>query len=321
MHHGLRRIHVAHAVITTPPPVDEDPRLDGATPRQHPRLQVFQHDTPLGRWSVAVWQPAAALAGIVATMWYGEGAVSYQRDRILPSGQSQLLINLGPLQYRIEPGPPEARVAFRDVWYSALHQGPIDTEAPHGSALLGVAFGAAGSFPWLGLPQCEFADRVRPLAEALGDGVLSLREALLNTVDLAARFQCVERWLLARIAAQRQRGIHPAVRWAVTQIAAHQGAIAVEDLARETGYTRKHLNQLFLTQVGLSPKALARVQRFHSALGLLAKSDQVPWVELAARCGYYDQSHLVRDFRAFSGFAPAQFVRQGRPDAGSVVVR
>jgi AraC-like DNA-binding protein len=293
--------------------------VDGSTP--HSRLQVFRHDTPLGCWSVAVWQPAAQLAGVVATMWFGEGAVSYQRDRILPSGQSQLLINLGPTQYRIEPGPPEVRVPFHDLWYSALHQGPIDTEAPHGSALLGVAFASAGSFPWLGLPQHLLADRVGPLADQLGDGVLALREQLLNTPDLAARFLCVEAWIQRRIEAQRRGGIHPAVRWAVARIAASGGQVAVEDLARQTGYTRKHLNQLFLTQVGLSAKALARVQRFRNALQLLGSNETVPWTELAALCGYYDQSHLVRDFRAFSGFAPAQFLRQGRPDAGSVVVR
>jgi hypothetical protein len=81
-------------------------------------------------------------------VWRGDD--HHQRERILPSGQSQLLINLGPLQYRIGPGPPEQRVTFADVWYSGLHQGPIDLEAPHGNALLGVAFSARGAFPWLG---------------------------------------------------------------------------------------------------------------------------------------------------------------------------
>lgn len=294
--------------------------MDGSD-SAHSRLQVHQHDTPLGRWTVAVWQPAPALAGVVAAMWYGAGAVSYQRDRILPSAQSQLLINLGPVQYRVESGPPELKVPFHDVWYSALQQGPIDTEAPHGSALLGVAFAAAGSFPWLGLPQHLLADRVGPLAQTLGDGVLGLRERLLNTSDLVARFQGVESWLLRRIAAQRRGAIHPAVQWAVTRIASSRGQIAIEELAQQTGYTRKHLNQLFLTQVGLSAKALARVQRFRAALTLLSGAVHVPWAQLADCCGYYDQSHLVRDFRAFSGFAPAQFLKQGRPDAGSVVVR
>jgi len=108
-------------------------------------VQTFTHQSPIGQWSVSVWRTDPRLSGIVASMWFGCGKTAYQRDRILPSGQSQLLINLGPPQYRIEPGPPEVRVPFVDVWYSGLHQEPIDTEAPHGNALLGVAFTARGS--------------------------------------------------------------------------------------------------------------------------------------------------------------------------------
>ncbi len=145
------------------------------------RLQTFTHQSPIGHWSVSVWRTDPRLDGIVASMWFGEGHVAYQRDRILPSGQSQLLINLGPPQYRIEPGPPEVRVPFVDVWYSGLHQGPIDTEAPHGNALLGVAFTARGTFPWLGERMDSLSDRIIALADALGDGALKLRERLLNT--------------------------------------------------------------------------------------------------------------------------------------------
>jgi len=284
------------------------------------RLQTFTHQSPIGHWSVSVWQIDPRLAGIVASLWFGEGKVAYQRDRILPSGQSQLLINLGPPQYRIEPGPPEVRVPFVDVWYSGLHQGPIDTEAPHGNALLGVAFSAHGTFPWLGERMEDLSDRIIALADALGDGALALRERLLNTTSLEARFLCVERWLLARL--KPRTIVHPAVRWAVDRIAATGGRIPIEELATQTGFTRKHLGNLFQQQVGVSPKSLARIHRFRSALALLNKGDgQVPWVELAEACGYYDQSHLINEFRRFTGFSPAELARRDRPDSGSVVLR
>ena len=150
-------------------------------PLRDVRIQTFTHQSPIGHWSVSVWKPDPRLSEIVASMWFGEGKTAYQRDRILPSGQSQLLINLGPPQYRVEPGPPEKRVPFVDVWYSGLHQGPIDTEAPHGNALLGVAFSAHGTFPWLGERMEDLSDRIIALADALGDGALALRERLLNT--------------------------------------------------------------------------------------------------------------------------------------------
>jgi AraC-like DNA-binding protein len=283
------------------------------------RIQTFSHDSPLGSWRVSLWHCDPRLAGIVATMWFGEGSVHYQRDRILPSGQSQLLINLGPTQYRIEPGPPERRVPFVDIWYSGLHQGPIDTEAPHGNALLGVAFSPLGAYPWLG-PQLDgLGDRIIALADALGDGALALRERLLNTTSVAARFACVERWLLARLSPRCL--VHPAVRWAVDRIVDSGGRIPIATLARETGFTRKHLGNLFLRQVGMSAKAVARVHRFRGAMALLDVAEQVPWAELADLCGYYDQSHLINEFRAFSGFAPTELVRRQRPDAQSVVLR
>ena len=284
------------------------------------RLQTFTHSSPIGHWSVSVWQPDPRLAEIIASMWFGEGKVAYQRDRILPSGQSQLLINLGPPQYRIEPGPPEVRVPFNDVWYSGLHQGPIDTEAPHGNALLGVAFTARGVFPWLGERMDGLSDRIIALADAVGDGALALRERLLNTPSLPARFKLVERWLLSRL---RPRSIvHPAVRWAVDRIAASGGRVPIEELALQTGFTRKHLGNLFQQQVGLSPKSLARVHRFRGALDMLNRAEgEVPWAALAGQCGFYDQSHLIHEFRRFTGLSPVELARRDRPDPGSVVLR
>lgn len=284
------------------------------------RLQTFTHQSPIGHWSVSVWKPDPRLAEIVASMWFGEGKTAYQRDRILPSGQSQLLINLGPPQYRIEPGAPEKRVPFVDVWYSGLHQGPIDTEAPHGNALLGVAFSAHGTFPWLGEHMENLSDRIIALADALGDGALALRERLLNTPSLEARFKSVERWLLARL--KPRTIVHPAVRWAVDRLAATGGRITIEELATQTGFTRKHLGTLFQQQVGLSPKSLARIHRFRGALALLdGSAGHVPWAELAEQCGFYDQSHLINEFRRFTGFSPVELARRDRPDSGSVVLR
>lgn len=283
------------------------------------RITRHRHETALGSWTVATCQPHPRLAGLVAAIWYGEGRVHYQRDRILPGGQTYLLINLGPLQYLVEPGPPETRVPFRDLWYSGAQQRPLDTEAPHGNALVGVAFHAAGAWGVLGVEQQPLADRVLPLADLLGDGVLGLRQQLLEAPDPGSKLLRVERWLLSRLAPRG--GVHPAVQWALQRIAASAGQVSVATLARGSGYTRKHLAGLFARQTGLSPKAHARVQRFRAALALLGRSERVPWAELAADCGYYDQSHLLRDFRAFSGCSPAEFVRHARPDADSIVVR
>ena len=69
-------------------------------------IRRFAHDSILGQWCIETRVPRPQLAEVIEMLWYGEGRVNYLRDRILPSGGAYLLVNLGPTQYRIDPGPP-----------------------------------------------------------------------------------------------------------------------------------------------------------------------------------------------------------------------
>ena len=284
------------------------------------RIHSMVEDGPLGRWRVDLCRPRIDLAACVAQLWYGEGSVSYQRDRILPGAGSFLLINLGPPQYRIETHADgsERRVGFEDIWYSGIQQAPIDTEAPHGNALLGVAFHAHGARPWLHVDADDSVDRVGPLADWLGDGVLTLRQRLLETRRIERRFALVEDWLAQRLAPRFSAST--LVSGCLRRIADSGGDLPVEALAKDAGVSRKHLGERFRREVGLTPKALSRIHRFRRAMTLLAGRERVPWSELAALCGYYDQSHLIRDFRAFSGMAPGELLRTPQPGSGSLML-
>lgn len=280
-------------------------------------VTTYRHDSALGLWSIALRRPHPALRHHVTQFWHGAGRVAYQRDRILPCAQSYLLINLGAPQYMILPGPPELRVPFDDLWFSGLYEGPIECEAPHGSVLLGVAFSATGAASLLPWSQSELANRTGPLEDLIGIAARRLRERLLDLADIGARLDLVEDWLLETC--MTGRSIHPLVHWATRRIAETGGQVRAEALAREAGCSRKHLTGVFSAQVGLPPKAIARIHRFQRAVGDLSAGRA--WADLAADCGYYDQSHLIRDFQQFARMSPAQFAQQARPDATSVVVR
>jgi AraC-like DNA-binding protein len=66
------------------------------------------------------------------------------------------------------------------------------------------------------------------------------------------------------------------------------------------------------------PKTLARILRFEHALALLRRDDGARFAEIAERCGYYDQAHMNRDFRAFAGASPSEFLARRLPDGGGV---
>ena len=70
----------------------------------------------------------------------------------------------------------------------------------------------------------------------------------------------------------------------------------------------------FRREVGLPPKTLARILRFHRARGLIVAPGGADFAEVADLCGYYDQAHLIRDFREFAGCTPAEFRRRRLPD-------
>ena len=212
---------------------------------------------------------------------------------------------------------------FVDVWYSGLHQGPIDTEAPHGNALLGVAFSARGTLSLAGRAHgcaSPIASSRWPMRSAMAR--CACASACSNTPSLEARFT-LRRALAARAAQaahhrasgralgrgsdRRQRRSH-----------AHRGAGHADRLHAQT--SRQSLPAASWT---VSPKSLARIHRFRGALGIARTppTARCPGRSWPKQCGYYDQSHLINEFRRFTGFSPVELARRDRPDSGSVVLR
>lgn len=111
----------------------------------------------------------------------------------------------------------------------------------------------------------------------------------------------------------------PSVAWAWRRLNETAGRLTIGALAEELGSSRRHLITRFHEEIGLAPKALARVLRFNRVVGLLERETPMPWAELAQDCGYYDQAHLNGDFREFAGTTPTDFLARRLPDGGGVV--
>ncbi|HEY7007493.1 MAG TPA: helix-turn-helix domain-containing protein, partial [Jatrophihabitantaceae bacterium] len=81
--------------------------------------------------------------------------------------------------------------------------------------------------------------------------------------------------------------------------------VSIASIARAVGWSERHLATRFRTEIGLTPKAAARVIRFDRARRMLRARTGA---DVAARCGYFDQSHLVRDFVSFTGLSPSAWL-------------
>jgi transcriptional regulator GlxA family with amidase domain len=94
------------------------------------------------------------------------------------------------------------------------------------------------------------------------------------------------------------------VQRAIEALTAAQGAAAVQEVARQANLSPRQFQRRCLEESGLAPKHLSRVLRFRHACDLAGRAARPDWAAIAAGAGYYDQAHLIRDFREFTGSTP-----------------
>ena len=161
-----------------------------------------------------------------------------------------------------------------------------------------------GARLFFGLPMSELAGQVVSSRDLLPRRHRSLAERLEPLPDWDARFDLVEEVLSEGLA--RAQVDTSVVAWAVQRIEESGGAVDMRALARDLGYSPKHVIRLFHDQVGMPPKRLARIVRFTRLARHLRKGGAGTWAELALDFGYYDQAHLVREVKRFTGVTPTQ---------------
>ena len=189
----------------------------------------------------------------------------------------------------------------------------------HDGAQSGIqlALRPLGTRALLGLPAGELADIDVPAEAVLGGVCTELRARVAEAGCWRERFDILDEILLRVI----QSGVGPAaaapateVAWAWRQLLLSGGATRVSELATGTGWSSRHLTSRFRTEIGLTPKTAARVIRFGRARRLLvsqlAADPATRLADLAVTCGYFDQAHLAREFRALAGCPPSQWLAE-----------
>jgi len=168
-----------------------------------------------------------------------------------------------------------------------------------------------GAYRILGVPLDKLPGQPLDLVDVLGTDGRRLGEQVRDLPTWQERFALVDSFLLERL----DQGPRPSpeVSQALTVLVESHGRQPIGHLATETGWSHKHLITRFKRQVGVTPKMAARLIRFETVRRRLAGGSH-GWARIAAEAGYADQSHLVREFRQFSGLTPTAFaegIRQG----------
>jgi AraC-like DNA-binding protein len=161
----------------------------------------------------------------------------------------------------------------------------------------------------LGLPAAELAGSVVDVAAVLGPLGGELTGRLDEAPTWAARFAAVDALLVRRLRSMSAPPLpSPEVRRAWSRLVATGGRAGVADLADEVGWSRRHLSERFRREYGLTPKSMSRVLRFERARWMLSRQPTPSLADVAVRAGYFDQSHLTREWNRLAGDSPASWL-------------
>lgn len=254
------------------------------------------------------YKPAPPLGDFVHNLWlYDDYAQPHLKERILPSGTIELVINLRENEFRIyDPACPERYRRFPGAMVSGAYSSIFVIDTLEAASVIGVHFKPGGAFPFLGLPAGKLADLHVDLETLWGRAAATeLRERLCSAATPDRHLQLLEKGLLAHLFRPLQR--HRAVRYALEAFVRDTGP-TVRDVIGHIGLSHRRFIQVFSDEVGITPKTFCRIQRFHRAVALAEQAGALNWAQVAVDCGYFDQSHLIRDFLAFSGLSPADYL-------------
>jgi AraC-like DNA-binding protein len=244
------------------------------------------------------FKPAAPLDAFVECFWYLEtrdeaGPV----QRIVPDGSVELIFHAGAPFAQIRNGEPHEQ---NRILISGQITKPVFIAPSAGARVFGIRFRPDGAAAVLPIPLSELTEQLLPLDAVSGE----LHLLLSNALDDSEPATVLRR--IASALASRLSDAKPStpVGYIVRCIRNSHGNIPISQIADECGISERQLQRMFRQHVGISPKLLSRISRFQRVLTQL-DSTASNWADVAVDAGYYDQSHLLLDFRQFAAETPS----------------
>jgi len=254
-----------------------------------------------------LYRPRPPLADYVEFFGHWRKRGAGYRSRALPRGAVTVIFDVGQRQQLdMYSADGRTRLAIPPAVIAGPHSASYITEIAADEPIIAVHFRPGGAFPFLGIPLGDLEGAGAGLEEIWGRGGRELHEHLIEASSVAAGFRILEEFLLARARFAVRR--HPGVAFALAAVEANPSRRMAE-IGDQADLSPKQLIALFRAEIGLAPKAYARVRRLQAALQHLNAGTAVG-ARIAADTGYFDQAHFVREFRSFTAMTPTQYGRQ-----------
>ncbi|HBZ65743.1 MAG TPA: hypothetical protein DEO70_02825 [Bacteroidales bacterium] len=257
--------------------------------------------------------PSPPLAPFISHYWLlesdpGDGNIG---ERVVPTGHIEMMFHyrkpfvvhdpLGVITYQ-----PKSMVSgLTGKWCDAVTQGD--------SGVLAVAFFPFSACRFFRFPLTEIEEKSIALNDLFSYEIHHLEEQLGEAVGQNHRLAIIEQFLLSKLLPDPGYDFF-LIRQTIQRIKQYQAQVSVTSLAAEMAVTPRTLERKFASLVGKSPKQYLRIARFLETIKGLGKARGEALTQHACQNGYFDQAHLIHDFRDLSGYTPTEFLNSCNQD-------
>ena len=242
------------------------------------------------------------LRRFVGSIAYNEAVLPPALERIMPGAAIDLMLNLDVDEFRTYHGDDLSDVhRVSGTILGGPHATSTVIDTMNMRCVVSVMFKTAAGRPFFGLPMSDAVDQLVPLDAVWGSTAVVLRERVHEAETPRDKLSVVEDVLLEQL---DDRSPEWSIRCAASALAKGASVATVTDL---TGMSSKRFVRAFREHVGLTPKRFGRIGRLQRLLRSVASQAEIDWARAAVEHGYYDQSHLVNEFRELTGITPSAY--------------
>lgn len=240
---------------------------------------------------------------------YESGSDLAFEDTVFPSGCMEIIFNLG--SGRWQTGDEYVITPPVEFWGQIVK--PLPVKSIGKNTMLGIRFYPHAAACFINDEIDQFNNQVVDLKDIAGTAVSQLHMQLLETTDSNNRIALIETFLLERLSAcGKKMNKIGVVNDIMNEIGREDFYENINGLALRYGITSRYLQKLFLQYTGLTPKLYTKINRFQNSLKLVSKKDR-SLTSIAYDCGYFDQSHFIREFKYFTGSTPSGYSQENSP--------
>lgn len=231
---------------------------------------------------------------------------SREIESFLPDGNIELVFNFGDSHIEFKNGK---KVLMGGSHISGIQSKSTHVILPKRLKYFCVRFKPGGSYPFFGIPAHLFSNAHYSLDTFFGREYTLLEEQVYEAPDHTARIDLIEHFLLKKLQNTKFVKDYHFVK-SFTQHLFRDTSPRISQLSRQFHTNYKTVERKFKKITGLSPSELAKIKRVNNAVQFMYSSHTVSLTETAYACGYYDQSHFIREFKQTTDLTPREFLKK-----------